>query len=395
MLPILFSAYDSGAPILNNGAGSMIAVLDACLVTGFNSRGVTSMTVAGNVCTVVTATPHGYKVDERVKHAGSATPALIGDFNVASVPSATSYTFAVTTANVSDTTSGLTAIRTPLGWVKEFAGANKAVYKMSDPQSYGQRLRVVDDAASPIVARVMGVEFPTSVDAFADKFPTELQQPGGGYWGKGANNANAKYWAICGDERFFYFVCEGTGFSGVYTTTFAHVAYCFGDAISFRQGEAFGSVIFAGDSTNGLNCALGSTNTPGSPPTGSVSTRFARQFTGITKSPLAGVLHPGLGAKPGGSTQPQYPSSVDNGMLFTEPSFLSEEAPAATNPYRAQLPGFMTMLSRGSQIPDVLGSTTISTTDGRNTKIVFWKNMYATVTPDWVLALKLSADWRA
>ncbi len=395
MLPILYSAYDTGAPVLNNGAGSMIAVLDACLVTGFNSRGVTSMTVAGNVCTVVTATAHGYKVDDRVRHAGASVAALNIDVAIASVPNTTSYTFPVVTANVTVTTGGMTAVRTPLGWLKEFTGVNKAVYKSNDPQSYGQRLRVVDDAASPLVARVMGVEFPTSVDVFADKFPTELQQPGGGYWGKGANNATAKYWAICGDDRFFYFVVEGTSFTGTYTSNLAHMAYCFGDSISFRQAEAFGAVLFAGDSTQGLNCGLGVANALGNAPSSNISSRVARQFTGITKSPVVGVTHPAGSSKPGGPGMPQYPSSVDNGMLFTEPSFLIEDSSAATHPIRGQLPGFMSLLSRGLNLPDVLGSTIINTTDGKNTKIVFWKNMYTGGSVDWVLALKLSADWRA
>ena len=47
-----FESTDAGAPTLNNAVGSMIAVLDACLITGYNSKSVASITVASGVATV-------------------------------------------------------------------------------------------------------------------------------------------------------------------------------------------------------------------------------------------------------------------------------------------------------------------------------------------------------
>lgn len=394
MLPILFSSYETGAPVLNNGAGSMISVLDACLVTGFNSKAVASLTVAGNVCTAVTTLPHGYAVDQRVTHAGATAPALVGSFAVASVPSTTSYTFPVTTANVTDTTGGMTAVRTPLGWLKEFTGTNKAVYKMSDPQSYGQRLRVVDDAAAPTCSRVMGVEFPTTVDAFADKFPTEAQLAGGGFWGKGANTAAAKFWCIVGDERCFYFVVEAGAYTGAYASDFAVQAYFFGDPISIKQAEGFGALILAGGSANGLPCTIGAQGQFGAV-AGSAGDKFARQHTGITKSVTATVVNPSGSTRPGGGSMPNYPSSVDNGVVFTEPSFITEELPVAGNPIRAVLPGFVTLLGKGTNFPNVLGPNIITTTDGRNQKLALFHKAYHNGAIEWALLLKLSVDWRA
>ena len=54
-----FESTDAGAPTLNNAVGSMIAVLDACLITGYNSKSITSITVASGVATVV-CTAHAY-----------------------------------------------------------------------------------------------------------------------------------------------------------------------------------------------------------------------------------------------------------------------------------------------------------------------------------------------
>ena len=392
MLPILFSSYDTGAPVLNNGAGSMIAVLDACLVTGFNSRGVTSMTVAGNVCTVVTATAHGYKVDDRVRHAGASVAALNIDVAIDSVPNTTSYTFPVVTANVTVTTGGMTAVRTPLGWLKEFTGANEAVYKMSDPQSYGQRLRVVDDASAPTCSRVMGVEFPTTVDAFSDKFPTETQLAGGGFWPKGNNTVAPKFWCIVGDARCFYFIVEWTAYTGNYASDFSVQAFFFGDPISFKQGEAFGAVLFSAESSIGFPSNLGKLSFIGSAPN-SPGDCIARQHTGLTKSVRIHVVHPVSGDSPGGTSLPGYPSPINNGVVFTEPSFITEQL--SGNPIRAILPGFVTLLGRGFEFPNVLGPNIVNTTDGRNQKLVIFHKASTNGNLNYAVVLKLSVDWRA
>ena len=47
-----FDSSETGAPVLNNANGSMIAVLDACLVTGFNNKAVQSINVAAGVAAV-------------------------------------------------------------------------------------------------------------------------------------------------------------------------------------------------------------------------------------------------------------------------------------------------------------------------------------------------------
>jgi hypothetical protein len=395
MLPILFSSYDTGAPVLNNVAASMIAVLDGCLVTGYNPRGVVSMTVAANVCTVVTTTPHGYAVDQRVTHTGATAVALNGDCTVATVPSTTSYTFPVVTANVTDTTASMSAIRTPLGWAKEFSGTNKAVYKMLSLQSYGQRLRVVDDASVPTASRVMGVEGPTSVDLFTDKFPTEAQLAGGGYWAKGENTVAPKFWAIIGDDRFFYFICDSSGYVGVYTTDFSVQAFAFGDPISLKAGEAFGAVIFTGNTTSSLGTVLVGNNALGSAPAAG-GDRIARQHTGLAKSIAISALHPSLGRSPGGANNPIYPSPIDNGMVFTEPSFIAEALTSFNHPIRAVLPGFVTLLSRGTDLPKVLGPNVITMTDGTGRKLVVFPKVYGQGgSLDCSLAIKISSDWRA
>lgn len=72
MLPIWYHSEETGAPTLNNAAGSLIAVLDALLTTGFNVKAVTSVSVSGGVATAVISA-HGYEVGKTLLIAG-ATP---------------------------------------------------------------------------------------------------------------------------------------------------------------------------------------------------------------------------------------------------------------------------------------------------------------------------------
>ena len=54
-----FDSSETGAPVLNNVPGSLIGVIDAVAITGFNNRAITSLVVAAGVATA-TCAGHGY-----------------------------------------------------------------------------------------------------------------------------------------------------------------------------------------------------------------------------------------------------------------------------------------------------------------------------------------------
>ena len=56
-----YFSNQTGAPVLNGTVGSLIDVLDACLVNGYNQVDVSSMTRSGSTVTVTCATAHGYE----------------------------------------------------------------------------------------------------------------------------------------------------------------------------------------------------------------------------------------------------------------------------------------------------------------------------------------------
>ena len=72
-----FHSGMTGAPQISNNWGDLVTMLDACLVNGFNSKSVTSLTVTDGVATA-TASAHGYTSGKKVAMSGAATSALNG-----------------------------------------------------------------------------------------------------------------------------------------------------------------------------------------------------------------------------------------------------------------------------------------------------------------------------
>lgn len=362
MLPIVFSSFEAGAPVLNNAAGALIGVLDACLVTGFNVKNIASLSVSDGVATVTTQTAHGYlaagmntaggsttATGNRVTLSGFAESALNADFAVQSVPNSTTFTVNVALADGSYGGTGLQAKRTPLGWAKAHSGANKAIYAMTVLQAFGQMLRV-NDSAGGIDARVLGVESATDVDTYTNPFPTESQLAGGGYWAKGTNSATAKQWVLVGDERGFFWLPSGTYLN----------VHWFGDITSFKVGETFGAMLaysYSGTNIAFVNSLLFGTDVgrclKGAYQTNSL--RLARQHNGIATSVLAMSVKFGGSVITGDASFPNYPSPVDNGVVIMEPVLIQEELSGASgnssnNPLRGIMPGMVEVLCRNDQM---------------------------------------------
>lgn len=220
------------APTLNGVAGSMIGLLNACLVTGFEDKFATSLNVVGGVATLTFAGTNSAAVDSVILVSGSSFTALNGEQKITSVGSGF-VTFATAAANGSSGPD-VTFKMAPAGWLKPFAGTNVATYKSADPASTGMILRV--DDTGTVNVRVVGYEQMTSVGVGTGRFPTTAQMSGGGYWSKSdAANSGANAWALFADSRKFilyvapYFSTGGGEHFGGYTRGF-------GDDLPFRPG---------------------------------------------------------------------------------------------------------------------------------------------------------------
>lgn len=335
---VYFTSDEIGAPTLNNTPGAMIAVLDACLVNGFNTKGVTSIVVASQVATV-TCSAHNYTGGRMVDIAGvTGGPSGYATVNGRKKITATgpnTFTFpavGVADGNVSGT---LTAKRSSLGWTKPFSGTNLAMYKRSDVTALAQLLRIDDRNVAPsstTYARALMVESATAISTYTGAAPTTAQISGPGqYWSKGPDSADPKVWLLIGDSKTFYLFTESTTWPYAYYSGL--VAQGFGDLKSYRPGDAYSSFLM-GDYAGGSFNAWWAYS-PGQAPSYAslVLSRLSNQFG---SSAMAGTV--GWSGLPG-SFGPTYPSNVDQALTVTRPVFVAEESSAFGHPLRGEFPG--------------------------------------------------------
>jgi hypothetical protein len=340
-----FDSTDVGAPTLNNAAGTVISVLDACLINGFNSKSVTSIDVTSNVATV-TCTSHGFVAvpGKYVLIAGATPTELNGLKQVASVPNVNTFTYAAPGVANGAATGTITAKRAGIGWTKAFTGTNKAVYKSSDPASTGLFLRIDDTnagVASATDARAVMYETMSDVDTGTNPGPTVSQLSGGQFWNKGANSSTAKTWTLLGDGRIFYLFTQISSFTN-------QIGMGFGDLISYRAADAYGCVLagasaaVAGGVAGG--CFLLRNNLLSNAPNNSGGFVLSRVAAQTGTSVQAGANFHSMGNSVPGSQGPAYPSPVDNGLVMHRPMYVIESNAAFSSPIRGELPGVIVPL---------------------------------------------------
>ena len=229
------------APVLQAQAGSLLGVLDACLINGFDSRAVNSIVVAGGVATLTISAGHAFEKHAVIEIAGADQAALNGQWKVASAtPSA--LTFACPGIADVAATGTITAKRAGLGWVKPFAdaGTHRAVYQSADLES--TRLFLYVDDANTRYTRVRGYEQVNSIDDRVTPFPTFAQVADNvNTWVKvpSTTGGTPRAWMVVGDGRIFYiFFSYQVGYS-------RYGMYLFGDMVPLLVGDAYHCMLTA------------------------------------------------------------------------------------------------------------------------------------------------------
>lgn len=339
---VWYDSSETGAPVLNNAAGSLDAVLYACLVTGFRTITLDSITVASNVATASYSAGHGFGDKRMVELAGAAT-GLINGRKLVTVTGAGTFTFPA--PGVADgTISGtITAKRSPLGWTRPLNSGNVSMYERTDVAATGMALRIDDSgsgAASATWARARMVESYTDLTNFTGAAPVaSVFSDAGVYLPKGANNTNGKKWTLVGDGRTFYLFTEAASFVASSYSGTPQGIWAFGDIDSFRAGDAY-SCILAGaeDGSGGNSSCLGWSQGLGSDLT-QQQIVLSRPFNGIGVAVRAANVATGASNRRFGGSGPTYPSPVDNGIAICSPVMVSESASAFAHPLRGVLRG--------------------------------------------------------
>lgn len=238
----LFHPGQAGAPVLSGTVGSLIALLDACLVNGYNLLALDAISVAAGVATATRAGGITFAVDDVVLISGCSNADLNGEWRVTE-STGTTFKFACpTVANGSPVTAGSAKIAA-LGWTKLYSGTNKAVYARTEGGAPAAVLRV--DDANAKFARVRGYESMTDADTGVGPFPTDIQVADGNYWHKSGNaDAVARAWLLLGDGLRFVF-CPSWRNAAPYSDAAhgGHSTYVFGALNSWKAADAYPDLI--------------------------------------------------------------------------------------------------------------------------------------------------------
>ncbi len=316
------------APVLSGTVGSLIAVLDACLVDGWGVLTAQSVTVAAGVATANFAGSHSFETDSVLLVAGASDTGVNGEHR-ATATTVNSVSFPVTGVADGVVSGTITVKLAPAGWTK-LAGANRAAYKSGSPSATQCYARIDDTSAQ--VARIRGFEAMTDVDTGTGLFPDDVQQSGGLYIQKSnVVDTSFRRWMIIATDRQFFLL---TAYHATYGYDYSPVF--FGDALSIKPGDAYRCMLAADTSNWSGNYSVGS-GLPLMNPSNSAGVFWARSYTQVGGSVMGLLRHPGLMAQSGSATHPPGPNPINN-ALYVIPTLAFEGVDALAN-YRGIIPG--------------------------------------------------------
>ncbi len=310
----IFTSAMFGAPNVNtSAAGSMIALLDACLVNGFGLRtlAANAMTRSGTTVTVAQA-GHGYPDHSVVQIAGADQLDYNGSWRVL-VDDVDHYSYQLPVAGSSATTAtGTITSKTPsAGWAKPFSGTNLAAYRPADgPRHY---LRVDDTAWSSVKCRVRAYRSMTDVNSGLGVYPRLDQAPLNAFnWMRHAGGGVG--WTIVADDKAMHIqVDTANGQSGCPMYYFGWFKDLYGfdtDANSMITAGTFNTVYStSGDGTGNYEAARKMwsgeyvTNSDVNATTEQCHGYLAKSFDGIAESVAFFMM--GYGLK-GANQNPPY-----------------------------------------------------------------------------------------
>ncbi|MDO5541713.1 MAG: hypothetical protein Q4F77_00250 [Acinetobacter sp.] len=200
---------NNNAPQLQNSFGCMIDVLDACLVNGFSSQTVSTLTASGTTVTATFGSAHNFMQYQVIKITGAAQAEFNGEHRILTIPDSSSLTFELATAPSVPTATGIiSASLPPLGWEKPFSSSNpngggKAAYRSLNLLLPSRPfLRVVDEldpaytATYAKYAKVGIVEDMTDIDTMLGvQAPFDPANPDKNWVGTGSGTAAINGWA--------------------------------------------------------------------------------------------------------------------------------------------------------------------------------------------------------
>lgn len=325
----VFHAGQAGAPQLSGANGSLITVLNAVLVNGYNTVSISSITRVGATATVTTATAHGLSTGDSALISGAGQ----ADYNidaVVSVVDATHFTYAVANSPTTPATGTISMVRAPAGFDKVYNATNQAVYRSKDTSGSRPYLQIIDDgstAGGAREAKTRGFLTMTDVATGSEPFPTVAQYANGLMTYKSDSvSAAARPWVLITDGKTIYFqACMNQAPTSMQASGGYLWWMAFGDIISTRASDPYTAFLAAchaanrqvdgstGANHNGLFVPAVRTSNPTSG-----SCYIVRSFTQTTGAAIMNQMGHGWDQLALGSLGIfGYPHQPDNGFMLT------------------------------------------------------------------------------
>lgn len=199
-----------GLPDLTATPGSLIALLDAFLVNGWNTRTVQSMAVAqdGKSALLSYAAPHGYTAWQVLRTSGANEAWANGDFRITSVPSALSVVVGLVGPASAAASGAITSKCAPAGWTKPLnsAATYEAAYRPNHAEA--PYLYLKDDRnGTNVWSEARGYLTLPAFGSGTGPFPNATQRSVSPWAGAGAFSTPG--FLMVADDRTFYIVCDG------------------------------------------------------------------------------------------------------------------------------------------------------------------------------------------
>ncbi|CAN7170648.1 hypothetical protein LJR118_000299 [Acidovorax sp. LjRoot118] len=268
-----------GAPVLNGVAGALIALFDACLITGFGLRACT-ITVSSGVATVAVASDvKNLNLVDSVQLIAGVAGGMTGFANLngeQKITSATATTLTFATAVANGTATGTITIKqAPVPyWEKTYSSTNIACYRSTDPATLGAFLQVTDTGTTTATVRMYETMSAFGTGTNPAPAVADMATP---WWVKStAANSTANTWDLFGDSRGFY-LCPTPGYGAVNTVQ-SQPTYYFGDLITYRSVDPYAVWIAA---SNNATQTYGSVALGQQGGNSQAGARLLRSYTGL------------------------------------------------------------------------------------------------------------------
>lgn len=355
-----YNSTNPGCPSLTGEYGSLIGLLDACLLNGYGTITLDSLVVANNVATATKSTGHSFpSTFPALILIEGATPSGLNGLHRCTSTSTSTFTFTTSGISNQTATGTITAKRAPLGWSKPFTGTNNAVYRSSDLAGTQLYLRVNEATGDPRISYFTMYETMSAFDTGTN--PSTVRQIGKSI----STDATARPWRLYGDSRAFYLFVDRSS-----DNTWTCGGF-FGDLVAYRSPDAYACAITGGGASDVVN-KLSSLNLG----IMEIARSAAQTGTLITGSNYSHYKTPSYL----GSGGVDYPCPVDNNLHAWPVETWETLGP------RGRMPGLLNPL-HNTTLPHATFITALPDLNGGNVIVQMLNTNYRTV-------FLLDRDWR-